>query len=241
MFRNLILILLTLAICTPSISGQYTRYKTSTALEGGLLGIGAATTGVSLVLQKNHAKLTAAEIESLSIDHIPKIDRWVTQNWDPTAHQISNGVLYSAFALPLAFLLDSRGNDEIGHIGLHALEALLINNGIGNITKHAVRRVRPFVYGSNAPMCLKTKANANLSFYSGHTSNVACMYFLSARTFSDLYPNSDARPLVWTTAAVIPAIQGLLRVKAGKHFVTDVLAGYIAGAAIGLLVPALHK
>src|SRR2546423_585667 len=34
---------------------------------------------------------------------------------------------------------------------------------------------------------------------------------------------------------------GLLRVLAGRHFPTDVLAGAAAGAAIGLTVPRLHR
>ena len=32
-----------------------------------------------------------------------------------------------------------------------------------------------------------------------------------------------------------------LRVRAGKHFLTDVIAGYAVGATIGILVPHLHR
>jgi membrane-associated phospholipid phosphatase len=33
----------------------------------------------------------------------------------------------------------------------------------------------------------------------------------------------------------------ILRVRAGKHFWTDVLVGYGVGASIGLAVPLMHK
>jgi membrane-associated phospholipid phosphatase len=34
---------------------------------------------------------------------------------------------------------------------------------------------------------------------------------------------------------------GLLRVLAGKHFPTDVIVGAVAGSAVGLTVPFLHR
>ena len=67
------------------------------------------------------------------------------------------------------------------------------------------------------------------------------MSFLTAKMYHDFYPESDARPYVWASAALIPAITGYLRVRGGKHYLTDVLVGYGVGAAIGILVPQLHK
>jgi len=49
------------------------------------------------------------------------------------------------------------------------------------------------------------------------------------------------KPIVWTAAATIPAITGYLRVRGGRHFPTDVIGGYIVGAAVGCLVPHLHR
>ena len=40
---------------------------------------------------------------------------------------------------------------------------------------------------------------------------------------------------------MIPAITGYLRVKAGKHYPTDTIAGYLLGATAGILIPQLHK
>jgi membrane-associated phospholipid phosphatase len=46
---------------------------------------------------------------------------------------------------------------------------------------------------------------------------------------------------VWTGAITLPAIVGYLRVKAGRHYPSDVIVGYGVGALIGYLVPTLHK
>ena len=39
----------------------------------------------------------------------------------------------------------------------------------------------------------------------------------------------------------MPAVTAWARVGAGKHFASDVIVGYLTGAAIGYLVPELHK
>jgi F0F1-type ATP synthase assembly protein I len=46
---------------------------------------------------------------------------------------------------------------------------------------------------------------------------------------------------MWTAAALIPAVTGFSRVNTHNHFPTDVIVGYIVGAAIGYLIPEFHK
>ena len=47
--------------------------------------------------------------------------------------------------------------------------------------------------------------------------------------------------MLFAGAAVPPAVVGYYRMKGGKHFRTDVLAGIAVGAATGILIPELHK
>ena len=53
--------------------------------------------------------------------------------------------------------------------------------------------------------------------------------------------NSKLKPMVWSLCAALPVLTGVLRYKAGKHYWTDVLVGYVVGAAIGVAVPYLHS
>ena len=102
-------------------------------------------------------------------------------------------------------------------------------------------RSRPFVYNEDFSLSKKQTVGARHAFFSGHTSLTAASCFFTARVFSDYFPDSKYKPLVWAGAILVPATVGYLRVAAGKHFPTDVITGYAIGATIGMLIPHLHK
>src|SRR4029077_16601723 len=91
------------------------------------------------------------------------------------------------------------------------------------------------------PLSARKGATVKESFFSGHTSNAATATFFGARVFTDLRPHSKLVPFVWIAAAGVPAFTAYSRYKAGKHFPSDVVVGYIVGASIGYFVPQLHK
>ena len=144
-------------------------------------------------------------------------------------------------ALPLTLLLDKNTDHQFGRHALIALEGLVVNLAFMQLAKASIRRPRPFVFNPEAPLPPKLERDARLSFFSGHTSTVATMSFLSARLYTDLRPGNKGDALAWATASAIPALTGYLRVKGGKHYLTDVLVGYAVGTVIGLIVPRLHR
>ncbi|MFC2166083.1 phosphatase PAP2 family protein [Acidobacteriota bacterium] len=109
------------------------------------------------------------------------------------------------------------------------------------MAKGMAERVRPFGYDEDTPLELKTTENAKRSFFSGHTSTTAAMSFYVAKVFSDYISNKTTKTIIWTSAALLPALMGYLRIDSGNHFRTDVIIGYVTGALIGYLIPALHK
>ena len=120
-------------------------------------------------------------------------------------------------------------------------EAGLFSMGLVNTAKGLAQRTRPFAYGTAAPIDELTSPHARLSFFSGHTCFAATASFFAARVFADMHPDSKARSWVWASAAAIPAGVATMRILAGKHFLSDVLTGYAVGAAVGILVPTLHR
>ncbi len=46
---------------------------------------------------------------------------------------------------------------------------------------------------------------------------------------------------MWVVAATVPTITGYLRYKAGYHFLSDNILGYVIGAGTGILIPKMHK
>ena len=121
------------------------------------------------------------------------------------------------------------------------LEGMLATYTLTELTKLLAKRRRPYVYGLSQFDGELFTQNSRKSFFSGHSSYTAVNYYLGAKMFNDFYPDSKWKPLVWSSAAILPAITAWKRVQGGKHFVTDVLVGYIAGALIGILIPELHR
>ena len=62
-----------------------------------------------------------------------------------------------------------------------------------------------------------------------------------ANVFTIYVSNKTTQILIWSVAALYPAITGYLRVDSANHFPTDVIVGYAVGAGIGFLIPELHK
>lgn len=216
-------------------------YQLSTKKEIIFLSTGATTSGVSYFLENKIEPLTIGNINLLDKNSINSFDRKATQFNSQKAKLGSDVFFYSAAALPGLFLINKRTRNEIKKIGFLYVEANLINAGITLTTKNITLRTRPFVYNSDFDIEEKLEKDARQSFFSGHTSLVATNCFFTAKVFSDYHPNSKWKPFVWSAAIVAPAITGYLRVRAGRHFPTDVITGYAAGALVGFFTPHLHK
>jgi len=120
-------------------------------------------------------------------------------------------------------------------------ETLLLQSGINALIKSATRRARPYVYDPGTPLNRKMASYARVSFYSGHTGTAAAMSFLSARLLCAYVSDHRARTVIWGGAVAYPVVVGVLRVKSGHHFPSDVIVGYVTGATIGYLIPELHR
>ena len=204
-------------------------------------GAGVATAGLGLYFRSTTPTFTAEELAALDISTISSFDRVATNHFSLKAHEASDYFWYGSHAAPFLLLAGKESRAEFGKIMVMYSEAAIINSGLTLLTKYAVRRPRPFNFDPNTSFEKKSQVNAKASFFSGHASITATNCFFSAKVFSDYYPDSKFKPLVWVTAATIPAITGYLRVRGGRHYPTDVISGYIVGAAVGYLVPHLHR
>ncbi len=205
------------------------------------VGIGAAAfAGAGHLVQRNVAPFTPAILNSLDPGKIPGFDRFNVGDWRPEAAKVSDFVVVAACAAPLSLLIGRAQRRDFPSIMVMGAEAGLISFGLVNTAKGLTQRTRPYTYGEVAPLQERLSSHARLSFFSGHTTFTATATFFAAQAYSDYHPDSKWRPLVWAAAAVAPAAVGYLRVRAGKHFLSDVVTGYALGAASGLLVPILH-
>jgi membrane-associated phospholipid phosphatase len=210
--------------------------KESMLIAGGTLSLGA-----SQYLRNRMTLFTPEELESIDVEYLNELDRQATYMDFPRASHYSDYFMTTAQALPVFFLAGKKTRNHFGQIALLYGETMLINTGLTMTIKYAVRRPRPYVYQLGVEGSRVQSINAQSSFVSGHTSTVAAASFFMAKVYSDFHPDSAWKPVIWTAAAIAPAVTGYLRVRSGRHYPTDVLGGYVLGAAIGYLVPELHK
>ncbi len=216
-------------------------YKLKWQIDVPVTVIGIGGVGLSEWMKNKKVHLTPDEIALLSIESIPRFDRYAARVWSPPAQKVSDVLLYTSVALPVLLLADPDMRKHTPKLALIGLETYLINAALTGLTKEIIQRKRPYVYNPNAPMHKKTAADATSSFFSGHTSASAAATFMAAKMYADYHPNSKYKPYLWAGAALFPAITGYLRVRGGKHYLTDVITGYAVGALVGVLVPHFHK
>lgn len=202
---------------------------------------GGGGIGVLVLSDVLKSQVPLRPLSELPARNINGLDRIATGLNSELAGTFSDVGLYGTIGLPALFLTGTRTRSSFGRIGVLYLEAAAINVGLTNLIKTTARRPRPYVYADDFPANAVLSRNDQAAFLSGHTSETATACFFTARVFADYYPDSPFKPYAWTLAAAIPATVGFLRVRAGRHYPTDVLAGYALGTAVGLLVPTLHK
>ncbi len=164
--------------------------------------------------------------------------------YSDSAANSSDVLVITTLLLPPAFAA-GRGIDErFGRYMLHYGQSLAIGLVLNTAVKRLVGRPRPYVYNDH----LRVKAYADgkgddsrQSFYSGH----AALAFGGAVAGSYLYAlNSDdipARSTLWGTELLMASMTAILRVRAGRHFYSDIAVGALMGIAVGVAVPALHE
>ncbi|MDB4943648.1 MAG: phosphoesterase PA-phosphatase related protein [Labilithrix sp.] len=129
--------------------------------------------------------------------------------------------------------------------GILYAESLSLTIAATDMVKMAVRRPRPFAYidaeAHKGDPNFVASTNSGVSFFSGHASMVAAVggtatYLAFARS-----PHTVRPWITLIAAAGLSTFVSIERVRSGAHFPTDVIAGSIAGAGIGVVVPHLHR
>ncbi len=215
-----------------------TSFKKDAPITGGAL----ALTALGVYLIQNKKDITAAQLVNKTKDRVNFFDRGSAGYYSEKANDDSYIPFYGAFAMPIVMgLITKNERNKFGQVmGLY-IQTMAITSSMFTIAAGAINRSRPLVYGTEAPTDLRLEGKSQRSFFAGHTASSAAATFFAARVFQDFYPNSKVKPYVWVVAATVPAITGYLRYKAGYHFLSDNILGYVIGAGTGILIPKMHK
>jgi len=177
-------------------------------------------------------------------DTLNGLDAAARRHWRWTsvekAHDLSNVTLALAFAAPTSAFIAGRGGfgHGLGDEMLLVLESSALSLALTQGTKYLFRRERPWAHAGEVPPGERLGSRDSvLSFASGHSS-LSFSLAVSLGSLASLR-GDDGKEWVWATGLTFAAATGYLRIAADRHYLTDVLAGAVIGAAVGWAVPRL--
>ena len=200
--------------------------------------------GIPFALMYTHAEPDLTP--SGAVSEPRGMDALVEPRYNGAHAKASDLILYPMMGIGLgAAIADGVVDGEGAHTRAWIyMESMAINQLMTTTIKLAVDRPRPYTqlgpgYSDKVDELL-TESDSQVSFPSGHASTVANSAFTAARMWDLSNGTSTQRWVGYGSATAVTVAVSVLRVTAGKHHPSDVIAGSVLGASIGFLVPTLH-
>lgn len=223
-------------------------YKIIPWLSGTIGAMGIYTNIIGLPKLKDKPPLSLEELEALDPSQVGRFNRSALKqdaSKREDAHNISDVFMYSSAALPFTLFLDKKIRPEYFNICLMYIEVLSITSNLytySPIGPKFTDRYRPLAYYEELSIEERTEGNQRNSMYSGHVATTAVGTFFMAKVLSDYHPEWKHRKIwLYGLASIPPAMVGVWRVQALKHFPSHTIIGGVLGAGMGLLGPTIHK
>ncbi len=186
-------------------------------------------------------KTPESVILSLNPEDVNQLDRRVTRYYSPSAKSASDYFFYGSMPLPLVLLFDKHIRKDAAKVGLLYVQALSVTGSLYVTSAMIADRFRPYTYNPSVDMDKRTGGGGKNSFFAGHPAIVTTSTFFMAKVISDYHPEMKNKWILYAAAGSASLATGILRIKAGEHFITDVMVGIPVGAFVGIMVPHIHK
>lgn len=171
------------------------------------------------------------------------VDHGVRDNFSMSADAISDALIAGTIAAPVLLHIGGGLDDDAGRSLLLYGETLSVSLVANAVTKFLVQRPRPYNYHGDERVQRFARGegkDSHTSFYSGHSSTAFAAAVGGAYLFAVASDDRDSKALIWMIQLGMATATANLRVRAGRHFYSDVVIGAVLGSAVGFLVPALH-
>jgi membrane-associated phospholipid phosphatase len=166
------------------------------------------------------------------------LDRPLMAAYNGAVDLASDFSLAVAVAAPAALVL-GREIVDVLTIAVMYTETIAIAQGLKETLKGALPRYRPYVYSAIPGPDMGSDEYA--SFPSGHTTIAFASAAFLASVMAALEPDSPWTPPAAVGSFLLAGATAVLRMAAGQHFLTDVLAGAALGSLVGSVVPLVHR
>lgn len=164
------------------------------------------------------------------------LDCLAVDQFSATADATSDAFFLTSLVLPVAMELGRGIDDDSLERGLAYGGAVGATAIAAGLTKIIVRRPRPYTYSRDPKLQAFTRtAHGNEhSFFSGHTSLAFAAVTSGAVLHGSQVDRESSRLAIWAVGGALAASTGVLRIRAGKHFPTDVVTGAVVGTIAGV-------
>ena len=219
------------------------RYDLDGGLDTALLTGGVAGALLAWHLSSSLDPLDDEAVAALDPDGIRRVDRIALGRWSPGSASASDMLFVGLTLGPLGLLADTSSGVSGAEFAAMYIETMLLEKATMAALKASVRRTRPYAYGDDPRVDAERlrSRHARRSFPSGHTSGAFAGAVFASEVFARLHPRDEARHWVRAGALTLAVSTGVLRVRAGHHFPSDVLVGALVGSFVGWVVPRLHE
>jgi membrane-associated phospholipid phosphatase len=255
-YRIKFIILVILSLClvqqvysqSKASDSSYHPYHVNYWVSVPIIGIGMVTNYLGIPQTLHKAEITDAEIKSLNKDVINSIDTWSLRQ-DPTQmttfEHYSDYTIAVTVVLPAFLMFDKQIRKDWLTVLFMYMETMSITPNIYEwsfLGPTFIERFRPMTYYDKLTDVQRKAGNNRNSLYSGHVASVAASTFFMVKVYSDFNPSiGDNKYLLYAAATVPPLILGYFRIRALKHFPSDVMVGLGVGALCGIIIPELHR
>ncbi|HWN68097.1 MAG TPA: phosphatase PAP2 family protein, partial [Haliangium sp.] len=171
------------------------------------------------------------------------LDDRVKDEFSSSAAKMADGLVTVAVVSPVMLQVSRGLSRETNRRLLLYSEAVSASLFLNGLAKYLVQRPRPYNYHPDQRVrdyAESSGEDSHLSFYSGHASTAFSAAVAGSYLFSLGPGDRKTKAAVWLFQFALATTTSGLRVRAGKHFYSDVAIGAVAGSATGLLIPALH-
>ena len=215
-------------------------YQWSIGQEAAIIAPSLLLGSYSYLKSRNQSNLSLEELAHLSPTDVNKLDRFATRYYSETSANISDYLLWACLLAPLTLNLNPAIANEYKEANIIIAETYMLTSTLVYFSKVTFQRKRPLAYNYQVDLATKQEKDNQYSFFSGHTALAFSGAILTAKIYDDFHPEKD-NTLIYIATATTASCVGYLRIKAGKHFPTDVIAGAIVGTTVALFISEIHK
>lgn len=150
--------------------------------------------------------------------------------YSPQAARLSDILLLFGVFDPLVASIAQGVDWRLANRSVVYSETLAANLALNSLAKVTFGRPRPYTY-SEPPGA--TGDDRYVSFYSGHASTVFAAAVSGSYLFAESAPDKGSSYFLWGSEFFLAAMTANLRLRAGKHYYSDVIVGALVGSGIG--------